>query len=1216
MLRIKRVVIQGFKTFARRTEFVFDAGVTAIVGPNGSGKSNIADAILWCLGEQSFSLLRSRKTADVIFAGSDKRARLGMASVSLVLDNSAGELPVDFTEVEITRRAYRDGENEYLLNGKRVRLQDITQLLAPSGLGKRAYAVIGQGLIDRVLSLKPEERRSLFEEAAGITGYQSQRNTALRRLEATQQNLARVQDILAELTPRLRRLKHQAERARERAQVEADLRELLRIWYGYRWHHTLAQLAEHRRAAQELERQVAAQRAELDTHRERIEALRQEQATLRERLAQLHQRSSQHHREAEQLGRTLAVSQERRHHLQARQEELRRELDEMQVQQEIRQARLERLRQEIEQAQAEHTARSQAVAQLQAALEARQAQRAQQTAQLQAAQRRQRMLEERLAQLRSRLDQLHEQRAQLAQAIQECEQERVQAQEEMAQAQSRLDGLERAYRRAQEAATTLEQKLHRLDQALAQHRQALEQAERARREADRQVDRLQTRLDLLQRLQDEGAGYASGVRAVLQAAGQGRLRGILGTVASQVHVPATLEQAIQTALGGAFQHVVVERWEQARAAIEFLHRNRRGRATFLPLDRLHVPRPIPAPAGPGVLGNAAELVDHAPAVEPVVRQLLGRVWVVEDLDVARQVLDRHRGSRPTVVTLRGEIVRPGGAVSGGRDSREGGTSVLARERELRELPEQVAQAQEQAQAAAQGCHRQAAALEETQQAMARLRQELQELREELEHLRQARENARLARAQAQQRVTWQQAQQARLRSQQASLEAQEKELEERWGQTEQELAQARHQVTQVAAAVQEAQSDALLRELADRRAEAAEARGRLDSLRALHESQERTLAQTMEAIERRQARLEQLQAELQELDQRIQRDQAAEARLTQAIAALDAAIQPLEAELGRLAQAQEQAEARERRLQAHLRHQEESWRNAQLQLQRTEDRLEALQREIRHDFGLAELEQTEDLTYQPPLPLDSLVASFPVVQELPPGLEEEVQATRARLRRLGPVNPDAPREYEEVAQRHTFLQAQVEDLEAASADLHQVIRELDQRMEQALRETFRAVAREFTHYFQVLFQGGTARLELTEPNEILHSGVEIVVRPPGKRLQNLDLLSGGERSLTASALIFAILRVSPTPFCILDEVDAALDEANVDRLRTVLEELGARTQFILITHNRRTLEAADAIYGVTMGDDGVSQVISLRLEDPEVAQLADGPGARTEAVPL
>ena len=356
----------------------------------------------------------------------------------------------------------------------------------------------------------------------------------------------------------------------------------------------------------------------------------------------------------------------------------------------------------------------------------------------------------------------------------------------------------------------------------------------------------------------------------------------------------------------------------------------------------------------------------------------------------------------------------------------------------------------------------------------------------------------------------------------------------------------------------------------------------------------------------RSQRLAVLTAEIEKLAGDTGSRAAMEAQLSAQMAALQAEIGPAQSELAQLHTRLIQIESEERRMQQLLRQDETQYNAAQLKLQRTDDRLDILRQEIRQDFGLAEMEQSEDVAYQPPLPLNTIVAQLPVVTELPPGMEEEVRETRARLRRLSNVNPDAPREYEEAAGRHDFLLHQSEDLEKATFDLRQIIRELDKRMEAELRRTFDAVSTEFVHFFQLLFRGGSAQISLTSPEDIINTGVEIMARPPGKRPQSLDLLSGGERSLTACALIFAILRVSPTPFCILDEVDAALDEANVDRFREVVEELGAKTQFILITHNRRTLEASNTIYGITMGDDGVSRVISLRLEGDEMVEVEKG----------
>ena len=1205
MLRIKRVEIQGFKTFANKTELVYDPGVTAIVGPNGSGKSNVADAVRWCLGEQSFGLLRSKKTSDVIFSGSDKKARLGMATVTITLDNSEGDLPIDFAEVEISRRAYRDGENEYLINGQKVRLTDVTQLLAPSGLGKRTYAVIGQGLIDQVLSLKPEERRALFEEAAGITGYQSKRATSLRRLEATQQNLERAQDIIAEISPRLNHLRRQAERAQERAQVEADLQGLLHTWYGYRWHSTLAQLRTHRLEARQTERLVKNRRAELENVGQRIEQLRRTQASLRETLNEQHRVSSEHHRHAESVGKALAVAQERHRQLAARREELERELADLRRDKDGLDARLAEAQSSVQAAEAVYRERQAAVDAHQADLSQRQAERAALLARVEAVRKEQRQLADRIADRQTRLSQISEQR----QKLQGEEEEQLVA---LNNARSSADVAAVELSKAQDDVAAAAQTLVDIQHAVEGHesaivdlRKQLTQQESARREADRAVDRLQTRYELLERLRNEGAGYASGVRAVLQAAQKGQLNGVIGTVASQLNVPANLNVAMETALGGAFQNVITRRWDDTQAAIDYLKAGR-GRATFLPLDRLRNSSAIDAPRMDGILGNAVDLVEFDADVADAIANLLNRTWVARDLPAARRALDSHRGSQPTVVTLDGEIIRPGGAVTGGNDNRRQDDSVLAREREYRELPAQITSARGHADSAAAACRTLTAQIENATAQINILREEERSARSQERQIQAAVESARSRLAQAQQQVTWQEELINRRGQSLQSLDDQETVYHSELTAWQAEAVHIDAALAEVESAVQAQGINELLQQLGELRAAAADAQGTWRSRQAVFTEQKRSLETITAQIHTRAERLSAAQSENDKIDQQIAERSLEESRLSQLLAGLKAEIDPAEKELARLESSQQETEEEERNLQQLLRQEETNWNAAQLALQRSEDRLEVLRDEIRHDFGLAEMEETEDLAYQPPLPLQTVVAQLPVVTELPPGMEEEVQETRARLRRLSNVNPDAPKEYEEAAGRHDFLLTQSKDLEAAAADLRKVINELDKQMEEALRRTFDAVSKEFVHYFELLFRGGTAKLTLTSPDDIINTGMEIIARPPGKRPQSLELLSGGERSLTACALIFAILRVSPTPFCILDEVDAALDEANVDRFRTVLETLIDRTQFIIITHNRRTLEASNTIYGITMGDDGVSRVISLRLEGDEMVDAKAG----------
>ena len=1213
---IKRVVIQGFKTFAKKTEFVFDPGVTAIVGPNGSGKSNVSDAIRWCLGEQSFSLLRSKKTSDIIFSGSDQKSRLGMAQVTVTLDNSAGEMPVDFAEVEITRRAYRDGDNEYLINGQRVRLQDITELLSPSGLGKRTYALIGQGLIDRMLSMSPEELRTLFEEAAGITAYQMKRASALRRLEASEQNLTRVQDIIAEISPRLGYLRRQAERAREREQIAGDLRDLLHDWYGYHWHTTLHQYGVDSAQAEALRSRVETHRHKLAVISAGIEHNRERQAALRAQLGELHRLSSGLHSQAEQTGRQTAVSQERLRQVTARAEEARQEAAALHLQHDALAERIARAREEITEYAAAVRERQTQVESLQAAVSHRQQARERLQQAVTTARRELVEAQSRLDQLDSRRQQIAERSAQIIEEEAAQETGRRNAAVQVFELSAELEATEMRLSAIEGEIAETAQRQRDAEASIAQLRQALEESQTRRRHAERESDRLQTRHDLLSRLREEGAGYASGVREVLQAAQEqtrqaahtpSKLSGVVGTIASVLRVPATLDKAIETALGGAYQNVVTHSWNDAQQAIEYLKSGRRGRATFLPLDRLDVLPPIAPPDMPGVLGNAADLVGYDAAVAPAVQQMLNRVWIVDNLTTARRALDANRrGPRPTVVTLEGEIVRPGGAVSGGSDTQRRDDSILARERELRELPSRLQQASALRQERAAECDDISARIDQLQTGLGPLQVKLAELARLERSVRDQSADLHRRLDRAGQAERWHIERLQALEAERIAGERQSATIAGELSEAEAQHAACTEGLRRAEKEAEAAGAGELLQQLADLRAAAAEARGTLQSHEAVIQNQERSLALLLDQINAKERQVSALQTEAADLSGKISELTRQEEELSRQIAQYQSKIEPLETTLAQAEAEQSNHEAQERSMQEALRSDESAWNTAQLKQQRTDDALRQLRHDIEQDLGLVFLEESADVAYQPPLPWETIVEQLEPLATLPAGLDDEVREMRARLSRVRNVNPDAPREYEEAAARCSYLESQSADLSAAIADLRKVIAELDTLMQAELTVTFDAVAEQFVYFFNALFNGGAAKLVLLDPDNITTSGIEIVARPPGKRPQSLALLSGGERSLAACALLFAILRVSPTPFCVLDEVDAALDEANVDRFRITLDELSRDTQFIIITHNRRTLENTNAIYGVTMGSDGASRVISLRLEGERIVRGESG----------
>ncbi len=1197
MPKFKKLRLQGFKSFADPLELVFPTGITAVVGPNGSGKSNVADAIRWVLGEQRMTTLRGSTNEDMIFAGSKERARAGLARVALTFDNSDGWLPLDFAEVTVERRYSRDGRSDYILNGSKVRLMDLRDILDRAGLGRDAYLTIGQGLVDQVLSLRASERLALFEQAAGIAPYRNRREESLRRLEETRRNLDRVRDIIGEIEPRLRRLERQVERAEQHAQLSEVLRERQRIWYGYRWGQVLDQLETARQRVLYRQRKTGRQQeqlAEIETH---ITALRRQMAEARHRLAELHRESGRRHTEAEAVQRDLAVARERRRSLQERQEESRANLVPLH-------SALQAEREEIEQSQVEV---EQAAARLE---EAQVALRAVEEEYQQIEAKRRQLIKEQSAIQAQALENRH----QLADRQSRLEQQDVRLQQLSTRADALKGTLAQATERRRDQQTAVEQARRALEQTEAQfealaaeaasvqtqHDEATEEAERLRQAlADKQsaYQQLSARLNALERLHSEGAGLYAGVRAVLQAAGQGELQGLPGTFASLIRVPPELDRAMETALGAKVQNVVSRTWDDARMAIQWLKDHHAGRATFLPLDNLRPASPLRIPESPGVVGLASDLVSYDDqALEPAVRLLLGRVVVVEDLDAARALHRRMRGGFQ-IVTLAGEILRSGGSVTGGRKRKQGpGSDLLARERERRRLPEKVAALEQEAQELREGLGMAQERRQTLNQAQHALRDRQRAAERQRQQANRQLEQAVNALEKVIQDAQWQQErlddtveERSRLQKSHARLVQDLEEIRVRLARAEEERAE----LDQALSAFEE---DDLGDVVAERRTQVALLRKEHENQRVLLDAREREAARLAEQIADQEQRiasrteeLERLAIQVENLHTRYERLRGEAESLSEQIPALEQQVSALEAE-------QEQQESQERQARHILHEAEQRLSRAEIELSRRQDRVQTLRDEIQDVLGIVIVDLPDSLSVQQPLPLSASSVPFPVVTELPENLEKEIRDLRTQIRRLEPVHPGAKEEYDEVSERHHFLREQSADLETASAHLRQVISELDTMMDTAFQTTFKAIAGEFSEMFELLFNGGTAKLSIiTDEQEIV--GVEITARPPGKRTSSLGMLSGGERSLTAVALLFAVLRISPTPFCILDEVDAMLDEANVGRFRSMLRELGKQTQFIIITHNRGTVEVADTIYGVSMGDDGVSQLLSLSLED-------------------
>ena len=1183
---LKELEIQGFKSFPDKVKITFGRGVTGVVGPNGSGKSNLSDAIRWVLGETSSRQLRSAgKMEDVIFGGTRRRGAMGYASVRLTLDNTDHTLDLDAPEVTIGRRYYRSGDSEYTINGQACRLKDVYELLLDTGIGRDGYSIIGQGRIAEIVAAKGSERREIFEEACGIAKYRYRRTEAEHSLAAAQANLERLRDILGELESRVGPLAREAEKAKAYLGLASRRKGLeVTLW--------VESIRAARAAMQQLQRDYETAQAAFERWDSQDKASQQEAEEIRmqaQRLTVEIERLNGDIRSiTEQISGSdsrIAVLENDRAHARQSAESLRAELAAGQTGREAAAAGLERQKAEAR----ELDRRAEALAAEAGELE-------QQLAGLQsrtdAASARQAALRARLADVTDRETAARVEEAAAraaaesargrlpeAQAAARAEQDRLAGlQENLADTGKYLDMLAGSEKQLANVRAGLALKLNSRKKALAAASEAEQELARAR-------DAAAQRLNVLQELEKNMEGYQHSVRAVMQAAAGGRLQGVVGPVSSILTVEAGCELAVETALGAAMQNIVVENEAAAKAGIALLRRENAGRATFLPLDTVQ----------PGLFRGelplqarlASSLVRAEERYQNIVSYLLGRIVVVEDIHAAARVA-RELHYRNRVVTMDGQVVNAGGSFTGGSVQRSAG--LFTRRQEIRELQDKIAglardctaarlrTAQCKSQADAVAAELTAAEGEERTAAGDRVRAEAEGRRLE-QAVRQAEEAARQRSAEA-----------GALASEAGrQAEAAEKAAEAR--------------------AALEAEAGALTAELARlteggdsfaaRQAELADAlaQKRMDQLACQKDAElcrsriadwEQRLADAGAHQDSLAAAIRDLEARDGEILRAIQEVKDQTRRSRDAVREKEAAIQ---AAAGRRMERQ----AAETKAQAAARAAAENREDASREMARLSERKSAAEGE--YDQLAAKLWDEYQLT-----PTEA--AKFCVEYASLAALRAQVAEVRGKMRALGSVNVGAVEEYQEVRGRYESLKAQVEDVEESRDRLVRMIGELNGQMRDIFRRNFAAINGHFGRVFAELFGGGEAALALEDENDVLNSGIEIRVSPPGKVIKNLEALSGGERALVAISIYFAILAVNPSPFCILDEIEAALDDANVVRFAQYLRRISGKTQFIVITHRRGTMEAADILYGVTMQEDGISKLLRLDLEQVDATLVS------------
>ncbi|MDO8729773.1 MAG: chromosome segregation protein SMC [Candidatus Omnitrophota bacterium] len=1160
-MRFKKLELLGFKSFAEQTELIFEPGVTAVVGPNGCGKSNVADAIKWVLGEQSPRELRGGRMEDLIFNGSDRREPIHFAEVSLTLDNSEKKLPIDFAEVVISRRLFRNGESEYLLNRSAVRLKDIQEMLMGTGIGTSAYSLFEQGRIEQLISARPEDRRVVFEEAAGITKFKSQKREAMRRLEETEENLARVSDVIAEvkrqtqaLDRQVRRAKAYREQMEELKKLEVGLARQEQGRLAALWQEKEASLQAFRQELSGLEEQAAGQESSLAQARGQGSEAEESFSRAREGLLAVTHR--------QEAGRNnLQVNRERIAEGQNRSESAREEIAGAEKQLGQLQEQIRQLRVLVGQEEEERLSKEGQITRWETQLAG--CARMIDEAQAVIGQAREQLLDltGSEVQVKNQLARVRQESARLEARAGRLQAENGKVSHEQQEAGSKVENLRDSLLQIRAVMEQLERERTICQESLASTDLSLEDSERETGSLGAELNRVGSRLEALKGLMDNHEGYSSGVKALLKAMDEGIVarEGVNGVLAELIHVDRNDMAAVDAALGPWAEAVVVDSASAAQRCRQFLESSAAGRVLFLIRDQ--VPNPLPEP-DPSSAVALLDRVGITPHLQPLLQLILSDDWwVLLGPTPPEEAMLVGRASRLQSLEISNAHLQ------GKLEEARGRLASLEEQR--REQAQALATLEEVADWKGQELHRAEAMFGSAQADSDKLRQEMEVLKTE---------------------------------ETETSVDLREIHTElERW---EKELAVKEQQLESHQSAIRQGQETiaAAGRQREEVSVALAGAKGELASLDEVAASRRSSLQVLEQSVESLEARAQERRAELAQLELR-------QAQLEEACVRIEQELAGLEMELSRVqAQADEAARRREEAQRA-AQEQEQEF----LQVRRRLDQLQS-------KLHAQEMEQAQ-LTFQKEQIGTRLLQIYQInLDEMPEELAEpdaaepDPEQMRARaeelsqkLQKMGPVNLASIEEERELQNRFEFLSAQQADLTKAKDDIHEALTKISRTTRAMFRETFEAIHKEFQGTFKQLFGGGEARLVLMDEEDLLESGIEIIARPPGKPLQPISLLSGGEKALTAIALLFAIFKIKPSPFCLLDEIDAPLDEANVDRFTRALKEFLKDSQFIIITHNKKTMGMADVMYGVTMQEMGVSKIVSVKFKkdgtDPTQQQL-------------
>ena len=1182
---LKSIEVQGFKSFANKITFKFHNGITGIVGPNGSGKSNVADAVSWVLGEQRIKQLRGASMQDVIFSGTEMRKALGSAYVAITLDNADHQLSIDYDEVTVSRRLYRSGESEYMINGTICRLKDVNELFYDTGIGKEGYSIIGQGQIDKILSGKPEERRELFDEAAGIVKFKRRKYAAQKKLEDEKQNLVRVNDILSELEKQTGPLEKQSEKARIYLRKKEELKTLdVNVF--------LVENVSIKEQLDEVDEKLQIAGDDLEDTTQKYEHIKEEYEQIESRIEQLDQA-------IERARATLTDTGVMRSKLEGEMNVLKERIHSVQGNEEHLLTRINTIETSIQEKTQEKEGISAQKAQIDEKLKVLQQAREEAGKLLEEVQGRIEALNNQIESGKNTIIEALNNRATIKSKMGSFDTMLEQIQIRKAELNSRLlraksdeaahtetiKNLEEEFEKINAAIQELRDKQEVSEEKLAGMREELAGKDQKLRDTQVLYHQEKSKLDALSNLTERYEGYGGAVKAVMEQ--KAKKKGIIGVVADIIQAEAKYETAIETALGGNIQNIVTEDEETAKSMIAFLKSSRAGRATFLPLTSIKNPQEFKnkdALKEKGVIGMADELVKVDQKYRDVAKSLLGRIIVVDNIDNAVKIAGKFRHSL-RMVTIEGELLVPGGAISGG--AFKNNSNLLGRRREMEELEKKIKQY-------VMEIDRLLEDIEATKAARNKLRLEIEDIKGQLQRKFIEQNTARLNVSQARERKNEAAEGSEELQTEETELEIQIREIQENKKAILKEL-----ENSETLEKDTETQIEGFQRQLETERAEESVQSAKVsewdvevEKILQQAEFHRQNIERIAGEIERHEAELKEVQESLQAGREDVEQKQESILEIEKTILASHTTQTDTELQLKEDVASKEALSAKQKNFFNEREELSKQMNSLDKEVYRLNSQKEKLENSIESQINYMWDEYEITLS-------DAASMRNEEMDDLP-AMKKDISRLKDEIRKLGDVNVNAIEDYKNLMERYTFLKTQHDDLVEAEQTLLGIIEELDTSMRKQFNEKFAEINREFDKVFKELFGGGKGTLELIEDEDVLEAGIRIIAQPPGKKLVNMMQMSGGEKSLTAICLLFAIQNLKPSPFCLLDEIEAALDENNVGRFAKYLHKLTRNTQFIVITHRRGTMEKADRLYGITMEEKGISTLVSVNLIDKEL----------------